>query len=232
MTTCNGCGTHNPSGSRFCGDCGQSIDAPSTCAACGSIVRAGLRFCTGCGARLLTETGQSSSQSALASVAPADPGLAPVSVTPPPITMSEPTDDRRSSTIRHLADVVSTSAPAPSAEHNGRATLTAQRPIAAQSPPRAEPDRRAADEPETITLATSVGHAPRVAGPRRAPTDDQVEVATILAGLNDAVVPVRPIPVTTRRPRRRAAVAVAALAAAAALAVQSGALALLSTGGI
>src|SRR4029450_9058395 len=37
------CGTANPAGKRFCGDCGASL--PPSCAACGAEIFPGKRFC-------------------------------------------------------------------------------------------------------------------------------------------------------------------------------------------
>lgn len=45
---CPQCGTVNPAGSRFCGQCGSSF-APAKCAACGTELAAGAKFCPGCG---------------------------------------------------------------------------------------------------------------------------------------------------------------------------------------
>ena len=50
--TCAGCGSSNPAGARFCGECGRSLSAEVTCASCGSNAPAGQRFCNNCGASL------------------------------------------------------------------------------------------------------------------------------------------------------------------------------------
>ena len=47
---CPSCGTPNPAGKRFCGDCGASL--PPSCAACGAENSPGKRFCGNCGAAL------------------------------------------------------------------------------------------------------------------------------------------------------------------------------------
>jgi class 3 adenylate cyclase/tetratricopeptide (TPR) repeat protein len=48
---CPSCGTANPAGKRFCGDCGASL--PPSCAACGAEIFPGKRFCGNCGAALV-----------------------------------------------------------------------------------------------------------------------------------------------------------------------------------
>src|SRR5436309_3181370 len=47
---CPACGTRNPSGFRFCGNCGSAL-AP-TCPVCGTAAAPGARFCGACGASL------------------------------------------------------------------------------------------------------------------------------------------------------------------------------------
>jgi class 3 adenylate cyclase/tetratricopeptide (TPR) repeat protein len=47
---CRSCGSANPAGNRFCGDCGASL--PVSCAACGAENPPGKRFCGDCGAAL------------------------------------------------------------------------------------------------------------------------------------------------------------------------------------
>jgi len=52
MSSCPGCNTENPSGSKFCAGCGVAL--PKTpvnirCAACGAESPEGSRFCKGCG---------------------------------------------------------------------------------------------------------------------------------------------------------------------------------------
>lgn len=49
-TSCASCGSENPEGSRFCGDCGHSLAA--TCESCGAENPADKRYCTQCGAAL------------------------------------------------------------------------------------------------------------------------------------------------------------------------------------
>src|SRR5580658_7067256 len=55
MAECGLCGSENPSGNRFCRDCGASLT--STCPSCGAPVETGHRFCGGCGTALTTEAG-------------------------------------------------------------------------------------------------------------------------------------------------------------------------------
>jgi class 3 adenylate cyclase/tetratricopeptide (TPR) repeat protein len=47
---CPSCGSANPAGKKFCGDCGASL--PVSCAACGTENPPGKRFCGDCGATL------------------------------------------------------------------------------------------------------------------------------------------------------------------------------------
>ena len=47
---CPSCGSANPAGKKFCGDCGASL--PVSCAACGAENPPGKRFCGDCGAAL------------------------------------------------------------------------------------------------------------------------------------------------------------------------------------
>jgi predicted ATPase/class 3 adenylate cyclase len=44
---CSACGTENPPGFKFCGECGTPL--ASTCPNCGAVVSPGLRFCGACG---------------------------------------------------------------------------------------------------------------------------------------------------------------------------------------
>ena len=44
---CPACGAENPSGARFCEQCGVAMEA--RCPHCGASVRAGARFCVACG---------------------------------------------------------------------------------------------------------------------------------------------------------------------------------------
>ncbi|HST15245.1 MAG TPA: adenylate/guanylate cyclase domain-containing protein [Gaiellaceae bacterium] len=48
--TCDACGSENPAGKRFCGDCGAPLG--SACPSCGAENPAGKRFCGDCGAPL------------------------------------------------------------------------------------------------------------------------------------------------------------------------------------
>ena len=47
---CPSCGTPNPAGKRFCGDCGALL--PPSCAACGAENPLGKRYCGACGVAL------------------------------------------------------------------------------------------------------------------------------------------------------------------------------------
>jgi class 3 adenylate cyclase/tetratricopeptide (TPR) repeat protein len=50
VVVCGSCGTENPPGKRFCGDCGASL--PTGCPTCGAPFEPGKRFCGDCGAAL------------------------------------------------------------------------------------------------------------------------------------------------------------------------------------
>ena len=47
---CPRCGNDNPTGQRFCGDCGAALDVP--CGSCGTSNPPGQRYCGNCGAQL------------------------------------------------------------------------------------------------------------------------------------------------------------------------------------
>ncbi|GMR23572.1 MAG: hypothetical protein BMS9Abin37_2014 [Acidobacteriota bacterium] len=47
---CDGCGEHNPKGSKFCLECGKPVAA--TCASCGESLPAKARFCNACGKKV------------------------------------------------------------------------------------------------------------------------------------------------------------------------------------
>jgi class 3 adenylate cyclase/tetratricopeptide (TPR) repeat protein len=50
VTTCSNCGAENPSGQKFCGECGTQLAV--TCSACGTANPPGQRFCGECGSPL------------------------------------------------------------------------------------------------------------------------------------------------------------------------------------
>ena len=51
MTPCPNCGKPNPSGTKFCGDCGGKMEvAMVPCVKCGAQLREGAKFCSECGA--------------------------------------------------------------------------------------------------------------------------------------------------------------------------------------
>src|SRR5919206_2249439 len=58
---CPSCGSANPEGKKFCGDCGAAL--PVRCAACGAENPSGKRFCGDCGAAL-TATARGSTPAA------------------------------------------------------------------------------------------------------------------------------------------------------------------------
>ena len=51
-STCPACGSENPEGAKFCGNCGAALAA--TCPACGNRNAPGTKFCTECGTSLAT----------------------------------------------------------------------------------------------------------------------------------------------------------------------------------
>lgn len=55
--TCSACNSQNPAKSKFCCECGSSLEAPKKkCSTCGNTVPANTKFCTECGASLGTKT--------------------------------------------------------------------------------------------------------------------------------------------------------------------------------
>ena len=54
MISCSNCGAENPSGQKFCGECGAVLAA--TCSSCGAANPPGQRFCGECGSPLGTTT--------------------------------------------------------------------------------------------------------------------------------------------------------------------------------
>jgi membrane protease subunit (stomatin/prohibitin family) len=51
MVLCPKCGFQNPQTTKFCGNCGTSLQAPSgiTCPKCGTVNASGAKFCSNCG---------------------------------------------------------------------------------------------------------------------------------------------------------------------------------------
>jgi ribosomal protein L40E len=47
VITCSSCGAENPSGQKFCGECGTALAA--TCSSCGAANPPGQKFCGECG---------------------------------------------------------------------------------------------------------------------------------------------------------------------------------------
>ena len=66
---CSQCGSDNPGGKKFCGDCGSPL--AQHCPKCGADNPSGKRFCSDCGSSLSTSTAPWSNNSA--SRSPADP---------------------------------------------------------------------------------------------------------------------------------------------------------------
>ena len=52
--TCRHCGSDNPSGKRFCGDCGAVLE--NRCPHCGADTPANKKFCGDCGAALVAKS--------------------------------------------------------------------------------------------------------------------------------------------------------------------------------
>ena len=48
---CNNCGTTMAENSKFCPNCGMSVDIELKCVQCGHAVTAGAKFCSNCGAK-------------------------------------------------------------------------------------------------------------------------------------------------------------------------------------
>jgi class 3 adenylate cyclase/tetratricopeptide (TPR) repeat protein len=82
---CEGCGTENAPGGRFCEACGTPL--ATSCPSCGSLVRADARFCRECGTRLKTDA------DVAAHGAAAPPALQPVMA--PRATPEAPVAERR-----------------------------------------------------------------------------------------------------------------------------------------
>src|SRR5215472_13404933 len=55
---CSKCGSDNPSGKRFCGDCGTPL--ANSCPKCGAENPESKKFCSDCGASLAIEGGAAS----------------------------------------------------------------------------------------------------------------------------------------------------------------------------
>jgi adenylate cyclase len=66
---CAKCGSDNPSGKRFCGDCGAQL--ANSCPKCGAYNPEGKKFCGDCGASLVPEGGAASATQTPRSVATA-----------------------------------------------------------------------------------------------------------------------------------------------------------------
>src|SRR5688572_13007306 len=47
---CESCGTENPTGQRFCGECGSALSL--ICGSCGAANQPGQKFCGACGTQL------------------------------------------------------------------------------------------------------------------------------------------------------------------------------------
>jgi class 3 adenylate cyclase/tetratricopeptide (TPR) repeat protein len=82
---CEGCGTENEPGGRFCEACGTALAA--SCPSCGSLVRADARFCRECGTRLKTDADRDAHGSAAA------PAVQPVMA--PRVAPAAPVAERR-----------------------------------------------------------------------------------------------------------------------------------------
>jgi class 3 adenylate cyclase/predicted ATPase len=72
---CSACGTDNPLGNRFCGECGAAL-APA-CPSCGAANPAGKKFCGECGSRLSSSPASSPHSGALPDQADAANGVQP-----------------------------------------------------------------------------------------------------------------------------------------------------------
>jgi class 3 adenylate cyclase/tetratricopeptide (TPR) repeat protein len=86
---CRACGASNPTDSRFCGSCGESLAEAVTCRSCGAENPVGQAFCNACGTRLAGEAERTE----------------PAAATPPPASEpTEPDGERKQVTVL-FADV-------------------------------------------------------------------------------------------------------------------------------
>jgi class 3 adenylate cyclase/tetratricopeptide (TPR) repeat protein len=81
--TCSACGSENPAGRKFCGECGTPLAVG--CPSCGAPTTAGQRFCGECGSALGTAP----------SATPARPAPSPARPTAAPTPASTPVAERR-----------------------------------------------------------------------------------------------------------------------------------------
>jgi class 3 adenylate cyclase/tetratricopeptide (TPR) repeat protein len=75
--TCTACGTVNPAGRKFCGECGGRLAV--ACAACGAPLEAGQKFCGECGNPIVAAAPGAMAQAVPAGVPTGAPASAPVS---------------------------------------------------------------------------------------------------------------------------------------------------------
>src|SRR4051794_9909000 len=75
--TCTACGTVNPAGRKFCGECGGRLAV--ACAACGASLDAGQKFCGECGTPIVAAGSATMAQVVQPSAATGAPASAPVS---------------------------------------------------------------------------------------------------------------------------------------------------------
>jgi class 3 adenylate cyclase len=71
---CASCGTENPTGTKFCEECGNPL--AQVCQSCGTVLRAGTKFCGECGSPQIPGTAPASAPAATA-VYPAGPSASP-----------------------------------------------------------------------------------------------------------------------------------------------------------
>ena len=69
---CGACGSANPAGASFCGQCGGSLSAEIRCETCGATAPAGQKFCNDCGASLTAEDPASAAPPAPSEPLPAE----------------------------------------------------------------------------------------------------------------------------------------------------------------
>jgi len=94
---CLACGAENPSGARFCAQCGVAMEA--RCAHCGATVRPGDRFCVACGKPLET-----------LAPPPSDPASKPATQVAQPVDLA--VDAQTFQLPSHLAEKIRTEQPA------------------------------------------------------------------------------------------------------------------------
>ena len=93
---CASCGTENPTGTKFCEECGNPL--AQVCQSCGTVLRAGTKFCGECGSPQIPGTAPASAPTATAAAYPAGPSPSPspsVAFGPAPAPAASPGTELR-----------------------------------------------------------------------------------------------------------------------------------------